>query len=628
MNILVRGFNSIPASQLSTQHIRKVKDLILQGLHVEALNLYKNQLHNDADASSSIIPSIIKACSLSQTHHILGLQLHSHSLKTGFHSSSIVSNSIISFYAKFHDSKSARKVFDEMPQRDCISWNSMINCFTQNGNFLESLKMFKEMYECGFVAKPELIASILSVCVRHGCTKAGRMIHALSITDERFDFENSVFLSTSLIDFYWKSSDSKMAFHVFDSMKNKNEVSWTSMILGYVGIHDSNMALDSFRKMQIEGIKPNIITLITILPTCLELHTIKSIHAYAFRHGFNSDIRLSSSLIHLYSNHKDSLPLSKIIFDKSTEKDIVLWSSIITCYSHYQETAKTGLKLFNQMQKEGFRPNSITLLGILTACTNIPSINSGIGIHGYVFKTRLDSDLSIPNSLINMYAKCGSLQDSHKVFQEITTPDHVSWSALINAYGVHGYGEKALEIFKEMKEKGIQHDSITLLAVLSACNHSGLVKEGQRLFLEVKDDRKLINLEHYACYIDLLGKAGKLEDVNEVIRTMPMKPSVKIMSSLVSNCKIHGRLDVAENLLSWFIEMEHGDVANYVLLSMIYAEFGKWLNVEGVWRDMKLRGLKKSCGFSRVEKIANRNSCWKHKFSMSFTNGVIGLRHL
>ncbi|KAL4578859.1 hypothetical protein LXL04_014990 [Taraxacum kok-saghyz] len=602
MHISFRRFSSIPTPQPDTILIRKVKDLILQGLHVEALHLYKNQLHLHANTCTSIIPSIIKACTLSQTHHGFGLQLHSHSLKLGVDSESVISNSFISFYAKFHDITSARQVFDKMPHRDCISWNSIINCFAQKGSYLESLEKFKEMYECGYVAKPELIASILSVCVRHGCTKAGKTIHALSIIDNRF--EKSVFLSTALVDLYCRSGDSIMASHVFDSMDYKNEVSWTSMIQGYVGINDSNMALNCLQKMQIEGIKPNIVTLISILPACIESNTInhgKTIHGYAFRHGFNSDIRLSSSLIHLYSNHKHLLPLADLIFKKSTQKDVVIWSAIITAYSHHNESAKNSISLFNQMQKEGFHPNSITLLGILTACTNIPSISSGIGIHGYIIKTGFDSDISITNSQINMYSKCGSLNDSLKVFQETSTPDHVSWSSLINAYAIHGYGEKALEIFKQMKEKGIKHDPITLLAVLSACNHSGLVEEGHKVFTEVKNDGMVINLEHYACYIDLLGRAGKVERACEVIRRMDMKPNVKIMSSLVSNCKIHGRLDVVEDLLSWFIEMEAGDAANYALLSMVYAEFGMWMNVEGIWRDMKLRGLKKSCGFSRLE---------------------------
>ncbi|XP_071700578.1 pentatricopeptide repeat-containing protein At4g31070, mitochondrial-like [Rutidosis leptorrhynchoides] len=603
-NVFVRRFTSTSIAESDFKLRKRVKDLMLQGLHVEALRLYKNQPpHFHLHSFTSVLPSLIKACSFSKFHHGLGLQLHSHSLKLGLDSEPVVSNSVLSFYAKFCDVKSARKVFDEMPQRDFISWNSMINCFVRNGNYVEALEIFKAMYKSGSVAKPELIASIVSIWAHYGCASVGKMIHALSIVDERFE-KQSVFLSTALVDLYWRSEDTVMAFRVFDAMTDKNEVSWTSMIAGYVATKDYLKALDCFRRMQRDGIKPNRVTLISVLPSSVELGTIslgKEIHAYAFRYGLNSDIRVVSSLVHLYSKHTDSLHLAELLFEKSTQKD-VLWSTIITGYSQLKQTANKSIVLLNQMRKDGIKPNNGTILAILDACTNRQSLALGSLVHGYVVKSGLDYDISITNSLCNMYSKCGSLKESHKVFREMSTPDCISWSALINAYGVHGCGEEALKLFSEMKEKGIKYDSITFLSVLSACNHSGLIEEGCRLFSEaLKSENEIVNLEHYACYIDLLGKAGKIELAIDVLRTMPMKPSPKIMSCLVSACKIHGRLDYVENLLSWFIESEPGNAANRTLLSMIYAEFGKWFNVEGIQKDMKLSGLKKNYGYSRLE---------------------------
>ncbi|XP_071700574.1 pentatricopeptide repeat-containing protein At4g31070, mitochondrial-like [Rutidosis leptorrhynchoides] len=604
-NFFVRRFSSNSIAQSDFKLVKKCKDLMLQGLHVEALQLYKNQQpHFHLHSFTFVLPSLIKACSFSQIHHGLGLQLHSHSLKLGLDSEPIVSNSIISFYAKVCDVESARKVFDEMPQRDFISWNSLINCFVKNGNCVEALEIFKKMYESGSVAKPELIASIVSIWAHYGCASVGKMIHALSIVDERFE-KQSVFLSTALVDLYWRSEDSVTAFRVFDAMTDKNEVSWTTMIAGYVSTNDYLIALDCFRRMQRDGIKPNRVTLISVLPACIELGTVslgKQIHGYAFRYGLSTDIRVISSLVHLYSKHTDSLPHAEILFEKSTQKDVVLWSTIIAGYSQFKQTAEKSITLLNQMRKDGIQPNFVTILSVLTACTNIPSLALGCGLHGYVVKSGLDYDMSITNSLCNLYSKCGSLKESHQVFREMSAPDCISWSALINAYGVHGCGEEALQLFSEMKEKGIKYDSVTFLSVLSACNHSGLIEEGCRLFSEaVKSESEIVNVEHYACYIDLLGKAGKIELAIDVLRTMPMKPSPKIMSSLVSAFKIHGRLDYVESLLSWFVESEPGNVANYTLLIMIYAEFGKWLNVEGIQKDMKLSGLKKNYGYSRLE---------------------------
>ncbi|KAK1437108.1 hypothetical protein QVD17_02893 [Tagetes erecta] len=608
MTILFKQLTSTLTAQSASKLIRNIKDLIIQQRHDEALQLYsRNQHHLPKHAFTSILPSLIKAssssCSLSQTHQSFGHQLHSHSLKLGFDSDLILLNSIISFYCKFPDFESARKVFDEMPERDCVSWSSMINCLARNGHCVKALQMFKEMYECGFAAKPELIASVVSVCGQCGFIKAGKMIHGLSVVDERL--VKSVFLSTALVDLYWRSGDDVMAFRVFDGILDKNVVSWTSMIVGYVGICNYSTALVCFRQMQFDGVKPNRVTLVSVLPACVELGSVSlgnSIHGYAFRHGFHSDIRLISSLIHLYSKHTESLPRGQRLFETSTQKDIVVWGSIIAGCSQHNQTAETSILLFNRMQKEGILPNSVTLLAVIGACINIPSISLGSGIHGYAVKLGFDSDLCITNSLINMYSKCGSFKDAHHVFQEASTRDCVSWSAVINACGVHGYGEEALQLFTEMKAKGIEYDSITMLAVLSACNHAGLVEQGHKLFSEfVKDETSLVKLEHYACFIDLLGRAGKIELASEVLRTMPMKPSPKILSSLVSACKIHGRLDVAETLLSWLIESEPGNAANHTLLIMIYAEFGKWFNVEGVQREMKSRGLKKSYGFSSVE---------------------------
>lgn len=601
---LVGRFSSIEGPTLISDVNRKVKDLVFKGLNDQALKLYKNQLHlHGRTTSSSVLPSVIKACSQSQTHRLLGLQLHCYILETGSDSESVVSNSLISMYAKFSDTICARNVFDTMPQKDTISWNSMINCFIHNGYGIQSIDMFKEMYKLGFVPKSELIASILSVCVQTGCFRLGIDIHALITVDERI--EESVFLSTALLDLYWRCQDAMTAFSVFNRMEVKNEVSWTAMISGCVADHNYDMALDFFKAMQVEGIKPNRVTLIAILPACAKVDCSKhgkEINGYAFRHGYDSDIRFSSALMHMYSKGGESLHTAKLIFELSTNKDVVMWSSIIASCSQSGDSAEESIRLFHQMRKEEIPPNFVTLLAVISACTNLSSISYGRGVHGYVLKCGLDSELSIGNSLINMYSKCGSLSDSHQTFMELSTRDSISWGALINAYALHGCGEEALELFCEMQKRGIEADAITYLAILSAFNHAGLVEEGHTLFENaLKANRISLTIEHYACHVDLLGRAGKLEDACALVMAMPMKPSTKIWSSLVSSCKLHGRLEVAEMLAHQLIMSEPKNAALHTLLSMVYAESGNWPGVEEVRREMRVRGLKKSCGFSRIE---------------------------
>lgn len=509
-------------------------------------------------------------------------------------------------YAKFSDSDCARKLFDEMSVRDKITWSSMVNCYIQNGYYVESFEMFKEMYARGFVAKPELIASILSTCAKVGDFWLGREIHGLVVVNGLME-EASVFLSTALVDLYLRCQchDSLMAFRVFERMGERNEVSWTAMISGCVANQNYDIALDCFRAMQSKGIKPNRVTLVAMLPFCTELGFLrygKEIHGYAIRHGFDSDVCISSALMQMYYSCGESLRTIKLIFERSTTKDVVMWSSIISCFAKSEDAAEEAMKHFHQMQMEGFQPNNVTTLAVISACTGLRSVSHGRGVHARIVKSGLVFDLFIRNSLLNMYAKCGCLTDSSKIFEEMSVRDNFSWSTIISAYGLHGYGKEAVQLFLEMQERGVEPDSITFLAVLSACNHVGLVEEGKNLFDKAARDNKIpLSVAHYACYIDLLGRVGEVERACEVVSTMPMKPSMNIWSSLVSACKLHGRLEVAETLAHRLVRLEPEKAANYALLSMVYAESSNWLGVEQVRNYMSVKGLRKSHGYSRVE---------------------------
>ncbi|XP_061992772.1 pentatricopeptide repeat-containing protein At4g31070, mitochondrial [Rosa rugosa] len=578
----------------------KIKDLVSKGLYDQTLQLYKDELHSYGllHANTSILPSIIKACS---SHHGHGLQLHCMALKSGSISDSVVSNSLISMYAKLALVGAARRVFDEMPERDTITWNSMMNCYIQNGHLAKALGVLKQMYSNGFTLKAELIASIISVCARTRKFRLGRQIHGLLVVHD--EIEESVFLSTALLDLYMRCHETLMAFHVFCHMQVKNEVSWTAMISGCIANLSYGMAMNCFREMQVEGLKPNRVTVLAILPACAELGDIghgKEIHAYTFRHGFESDHHCSAALIHMYCKRGKELRPAKLIFDKVSLKDVVMWSLMIGSYSQCGDFVK-ALELFSQMRAQGIDPNSVTLLALISACTSLSSLQIGCGVHSYVLKSGLNSDIFIGNALINMYAKCGCLTDSHEIFKEMPSIDSVSWSTMIESYGLHGRGDEALKLFLEMQDRGIEPDAVAFLSVLSACNHAGLVEEGKKIFKLMREDSKItVSLEHYACYINLLGKFGKLEDACEIVRSMPMKPSSRIWSSLVTACKVHGRLEIAESLAHHLVRKEPQNAANYTLLSMVHAEAGNWLGVEEVRRVMRVHRLRKCYGFSRI----------------------------
>ncbi|KAG4945447.1 hypothetical protein JHK87_041454 [Glycine soja] len=579
----------------------QIKTFLSKGLYHQTLQLF-SELHLCGHSSISFfLPSVIKASSSAQCH-TFGTQLHCLALKTGSHSETVVSNSIITMYFKFSDVGSARQVFDTMPHRDPITWNSLINGYLHNGYLEEALEALNDVYLLGLVPKPELLASVVSMCGRRMGSKIGRQIHALVVVNERIG--QSMFLSTALVDFYFRCGDSLMALRVFDGMEVKNVVSWTTMISGCIAHQDYDEAFACFRAMQAEGVCPNRVTSIALLSACAEPGFVKhgkEIHGYAFRHGFESCPSFSSALVNMYCQCGEPMHLAELIFEGSSFRDVVLWSSIIGSFSRRGDSFK-ALKLFNKMRTEEIEPNYVTLLAVISACTNLSSLKHGCGLHGYIFKFGFCFSISVGNALINMYAKCGCLNGSRKMFLEMPNRDNVTWSSLISAYGLHGCGEQALQIFYEMNERGVKPDAITFLAVLSACNHAGLVAEGQRIFKQVRADCEIpLTIEHYACLVDLLGRSGKLEYALEIRRTMPMKPSARIWSSLVSACKLHGRLDIAEMLAPQLIRSEPNNAGNYTLLNTIYAEHGHWLDTEQVREAMKLQKLKKCYGFSRIE---------------------------
>lgn len=523
-------------------------------------------------------------------------------IKNGFDSEFTLSNSLLSMYAKFSDAECAEKVFDEMPSRDTISWNSVINCYTQNGLLLKAVYMLKEMYGLGFMPKPELVACCIATCVRSENWRLGRAMHALFFLDERMEY--STFVATALVDFYWRFGDPDMAFRVFDRIGEKNEVSWTAMISGCIEFQDYVRAFDCIRAMQFDGVKPNRVTLVSVLPACGELRSImqgKEIHGYAVRHGYDSDSRLSAALLHMYCECWGALKIARRIFDRSVNKEVVIWSSMIAGYSQSKDSAREAIWLFNQMQMEGILPNNATILAVISACVNLLSLSDGGGAHGYTLKSGLGGDLFVQNALINMYSKCGSLGDSVQVFNEMKTRDCISWSSLISAYGLNGYAGEALQLFYDMQGNGIEADGLTYLAALSTCNHAGLVHEGRVLFDRALYDVGVsITLEHYGCFIDLLGRAGEIESAYDVVCRMPMKPSPRILSSLVSACRLYGRLDIAESVAKVLVRIEPEIAANHTLLSLVYAESDKWSGVEEVRRYMKGKKLKKNLSFSKI----------------------------
>ncbi|MQL86428.1 hypothetical protein Taro_018963 [Colocasia esculenta] len=580
---------------------RRITDLVNRGLSEEALRFYQHLHASGVPGDTAFLPSVLKACSSPPSRPLL-LQLHSTIIRSGHYADTVTANSMLSAYSRHSRVAQARKVFDDMPGRDAATWSSIISCYVRNGYLQEPVDLFMEMQYFGLSQKPELTAMILSVCGRLGNLRLGKEIHARSVCLGQVDA--CVLLSTALVDMYSRCREFFSATRVFEMMPVKNEVSWTAMISGCTvnGLYE--LSFDVLKAMVAQGIQPNRATLATVLPVCDKLGSEalsrgKEIHGYVLRHELESEPQVAGALIDMYGRCERGDSFAWRVFGSTEARDVVTWSLMIRNCSEKGD-CRGAMKLFQQMQMEGTKPNSATILSLLSVRLGSSTVDCSLKLHGHIWKSGLISDVSVGNSLIHMYAKCGYFSSSIHVFEEMPVKDTASWSSAISCYGNHGRGGEALKLFYEMRGLGIAPDNIAWLAILSACNHSGLVDEGKELF-DLMTEECPPGMEHYACYVDLLGRSGRLDDACEVVRKMPSRPSPRIWTSLVSACRTHGRFEAADGLARWLIALEAGNAANYTLLSMVRAETGDWSGTEEVRRVMKQRCMEKSRGCSRLE---------------------------
>eukprot|EP01018_Ginkgo_biloba_P008707 Gb_07635 [translate_table: standard] len=580
-----------------------LRGYIRNGLCEDTLSLYHQMLREGIQPDRYTFPYALKACTgLSSLQE--GRKIHDSVIASGFESHNVVASALIDMYTKCGSMNYARQVFDKMSERDIVTWSAMIAGSAQNGCCDEALKLFRQMQLAGLKPDPVTIASVLPACARLVALQHGKEIHDYII---RSGFDYDIFVRNSLIDMYTKCENTDDARHVFDNMSVRDVVSWSSIIAGYSQNGHFVETLELFWQMILAGVKPNSVTFASVLPACAGLTNIKQgkeIHNYIIRSGFESDVFVGSALIDMYAKC-GNMDIASLVFDRMSHTDVVLWNAMIAGYTQNGH-CNEALELFHQIQQADVKPDSVTLVSILPACAHLATLQHGKEIHAYVMRNGFESDVSVGNALIDMYAKCGSIEFGHCVFDKMSERNVISWNTMIAGYGMHGHGEEALAFFYEMQKAVMEPDCITFIALLSACSHAGLVDKGRQYFNCMSQDYEIIpRMEHYACMVDLLGRAGCLDEAWDFIKKMPLKPSVDVWGSLLGACRVHCNIDLAEFVAEHLFELRSDNAGYYVLLSNIYASAGRWVDASKVRKLIKDKGLKKEPGCSWIE-IGNR----------------------
>uniref|UniRef100_UPI0040747504 Synthetic PPR-DYW protein n=1 Tax=synthetic construct TaxID=32630 RepID=UPI0040747504 len=481
-----------------------------------------------------------------------------------------------------------------------FSWNSKIRGYARNGQPEEALSLYSQMRRSGIKPDNYTFPFVLKACASLSSLKEGKQIHGHVI---KSGFESDVYVQSALIDMYAKCGELEDARKVFDEMPERNVVSWNAMISGYAQNGQSEEALELFREMQQEGIKPSEFTFCSVLSACASLGSLemgKQIHGYVIKSGFESIVFVGNALIDMYAKC-GSIEDARKVFDEMPERTVVSWTAMISGYAQNGQSEE-ALELFREMQREGVKPDEVTLPSVLSACANLGALEQGKQIHAYVIKSGFESDVFVGSALIDMYAKCGSIEDARKVFDKMPERDVVSWNAMIAAYAQHGHGKEALQLFQQMQQEGVKPSEVTFTSILSACSHAGLVDEGHHYFESMSPDYGITpRVEHYGCMVDLLGRAGRLDEAEDLIKSMPFQPNVVVWGTLLGACRVHGDVERGERAAERILELDPESAAPYVLLSNIYAAAGRWDEAAKVRKLMKERGVKKEPGCSWIE---------------------------
>ncbi|PON89416.1 DYW domain containing protein [Trema orientale] len=566
------------------------------GFFDEALNLYHRMLWVGIRPDVYTFPCILRTCG-GVPDLARGREIHVHVVRFGFESDVDVNNALITMYVKCGDVVNARSVFDTMPRRDRISWNAMISGYFENGLCVEGFRLFSMMAQLSVAPDLMTMTSLISACELLGDERLGKEIHGY-VMKTKFD---DVSVYNSLVQMYSSIGYLEEAEKVFSRMESRDVVSWTAMVSGYDNNALPDKAVETYKTMEVQGIVPDYITIASVLTACAcvgQLDMGVKLHELAIRTGLISYIIVANTLVDMYSKCK-CIDKALEVFHCIRDKNVISWTSIILGL-RINNRCFQALIYFRKM-KRVVKPNSVTLVSVLSACARLGALMAGKEIHAHALRTGVAYEGFLPNALLDLYVRCGRMGPAWNQFN-FNEKDVAAWNILLTGYAQQRQGDLAVEIFLKMVDSKVNPNEITFVSLLCACSRSGMVTEGLEYFNGMKHNYSITpNLKHYACVVDLLGRAGRLDDAYEFIQKMPMNTDAAIWGALLNACRIHRQVELGELAARHIFERDEESIGYYILLSRLYADSGRWNGVAKVRQIMKERGLIVDPGCSWIE---------------------------
>ncbi|XP_076930710.1 pentatricopeptide repeat-containing protein At5g15300-like [Bidens hawaiensis] len=491
-------------------------------------------------------------------------QIHASMIINGFNTSRFNLREVIYVSALVIPSgiSYAHQVFDHITQPDLFMWNTMLRGSAQSPTPAKTVSLFTQMEKQGVRPDRYTFPFVLKACTKLSWANVGCAVHG-KIT--KHGLEQNTFSKNTLIYFHANVGDIDIARALFECSDKTQVVAWSALTAGYARRGDLGMARKVFDEMpERDLISWNVM-----------------MTGYAKRGDMES---------------------ARELFDQVPKRDIVTWNAMIAGYVNHGLHAD-ALKMFEEMKDLGEQPDEVTMLSLVTACTDSGDLDIGEKIHRSVLDLG-GGELSIllGNALIDMYAKCGNIDKALNIFRSMKEKVVTTWNSIIGGLAFHGHSEEAINIFNEMCRLKLKPNDISFVGVLVACSHAGRVEEGREYFRVIREKYNIEpNIRHYGCMVDLLGRAGLLKEAFEFVDKMEMKPNAIIWRTLLGSCTIHNNVELGRRANEELVKLRWGESGDYVLLSNIYASQGEWLGAQSVRKVMDDKGVRKEAASSLVD---------------------------
>ncbi|OVA16393.1 Pentatricopeptide repeat [Macleaya cordata] len=553
---------------------------------------------------------ILHACG-SPKDQTIGEQVHSLVIKSGFEKNVFLGTSLLSMYLRSGSLGNAENVFKGLDDKDIQCLNAMILGYGKEGDGEKSIQLFGNLLNYGLEPNDYTFTNVISSsCSGEIGLREGRQLHGLAI---KHGFVNEISVGNAVVTMYGKHGLVEEAEKMFFGMGERNLVSWTALLSVYAKNSNGEKAINGFLEMLHLGIWFDSSCLATVIDGCSECKNLKfglQIHGFVTKLGYLSDVFVATTLIDLYARC-GNLHSARLVFNNLSVQNIAFFNAILVGYSEMDEDEEEdSMVLFNQLRSSGVEPDSITFARLIGLSADQASLIKGKALHGYAINIGLEAEIIVSNAVITMYAKCGKIEDSRRMFYRMVFHDLVSWNSMISGCALHGQGKEALLLFEEMRNEGFSPDEITVLSVLQACCYSGLYEDGIRLF-EIMESRFGIKpvIEHYSCMVDLLGRSGNLSKAMDFIKGSPFSESTLLWRTLINASNLRRDVKFSTLASKHLLDLVPNDAGSYILVSNMYAGGGMFDDAAKVRTIMNNRRMKKDAGCSWIE-IENTVHCF------------------